>query len=161
MNFETAPLYILFILITKTNLYLFYLIMIFLGISYIINIIKEQKEEEQKEDEQKKLKQKNLEQEKIEHEQIGHEKTEYEQEEKEKKEELKNIEINNYDIIVYILYIITFFTIFIGVLIYMGEKKLEYKNNFNYFTFFIGKSNCKGKSPNLNFIKSLQSHFKY
>jgi len=50
-------------------------------------------------------------------------------------------------------------TIVIGFLIYMGEKKIEYKNKFNYLTFVFGKPNCKGKSPNTTIFKAIKTAF--
>jgi len=41
----------------------------------------------------------------------------------------------------------------------MGEKKIEYKNDFNYLTFFFGKPNCKGESPKVDFFKALKYAF--
>ena len=116
-------LYILFILISKSQIYTFYFILLFLGITYIINIIK--------------------------------------QEEKEIiQEELIKEDFDNYDHITYILYILIIITTIIGVILYMGEKKIEYRNNFNYFTFFLGKPNCAGKSPKVNVFKALKYAFK-
>lgn len=70
-----------------------------------------------------------------------------------------NKKIDTFNSMTYVLYILTFLTIIIGVLAYMGEKKIEYKSNFNYFTFFIGKPKCIHKSPHVNFIKSLKQAF--
>jgi hypothetical protein len=50
-------------------------------------------------------------------------------------------------------------TIVIGFLIYMGEKKIEYKNKFNYLTFVFGKPNCKGESPNTTIFKAIKTAF--
>ena len=122
---NSVLLYILFILISKCNLHIFYLILFLLGITYILNIMNDEK--------------------KI-------------------NEEISNEEISNEDIyenIIYFLYVIIFILVFIGVLVYMGEKKIEYKDKFTYYTFFIGKSICKGKSPKVNIIKSLKAHLDY
>ena len=132
-------LYILFILISKCNISLFYIIMIFLGITYIINILKDEENEKIKKDNNDKLDEKEINNRLREH----------------------NNKINIYNNITYILYILIIVLIIIGVLIYMGEKKIEYKNNFKYFTFFMGKPSCIGKSPDTNFINSLKIHFKY
>lgn len=47
----------------------------------------------------------------------------------------------------------------IGFFVYMGEKKLEYKNDFNYATFFFGKGECRTNSPSVSFTKALQTAF--
>ena len=116
-------LYILFILISKSQIYTFYFILMLLCITYIIHIIKE-KEKENKD---------------------------------EKNDTLEKI--NNYEYIMYVLYILIIIITILGVILYMGEKKIEYKNSFKYITFFFGKPSCKGKSPNVNLFKSLKYAF--
>jgi hypothetical protein len=125
-------LYILFILISKCHVSLFYIILIFLGMSYIINILKQQEDEKIKDIDKKESSDKLIN---------------------------YNNKINIFNNITFVLYILTFLVIIIGVLAYMGEKKVEYKNNFSYFTFFIGKPKCLHKSPHVNFIKSLKQAF--
>jgi hypothetical protein len=69
-------------------------------------------------------------------------------------------ENNIYDTITYIIYIIIGVFIILGVLLYMGEKKIEYKKDFNYITFLLGKASCKGETPNTNIIESIKHIFK-
>ena len=88
-------LYILFILISKTQIYTFYIILIFLGLTYIVNIIKENEKEN-----------------------INEEK---------ENDKLINEKINNYEYIMYVLYILIIITTIIGLILYIGEKKIEYK----------------------------------
>ena len=47
----------------------------------------------------------------------------------------------------------------IGVLIYLGEKKLEYKSKFSYYRFFIGNYSCKNYTPSYSLSKSLKHSF--
>lgn len=55
----------------------------------------------------------------------------------------------------------TFYILLIcGFLIYMGEKKIEYKNNFNFITFFFGKPSCRLKSPKTEYVESFLAAFK-
>jgi hypothetical protein len=83
-----------------------------------------------------------------------------EEEEDENNKESSENKDNIYDNITFILYILVFIFIILGVLLYMGEKKIEYKKDFNYITFFIGKSACKGESPNKNIIETIKHIFK-
>lgn len=46
-----------------------------------------------------------------------------------------------------------------GFIIYMGEKKIEYKNKFNYFTFIFGKSSCRNYTPNASWKKCVKAAF--
>ena len=50
--------------------------------------------------------------------------------------------------------------IVIFILIYMGRKKFEYKNNFNYLTFIFGKVECKGTISNIDYSTSLKHLFR-
>jgi hypothetical protein len=124
-------LYILFILITKCHLHLFFIILLLLGTAFIVDIVKQQEIE----------------------------RNESSKEESSKEESSKK-KVSMYDNIMYILYVLIIIFITIGVLLYMGEKKIEYKKNFDYITFFLGKSSCKGKTPNINLIESLKHAFK-
>jgi len=65
---------------------------------------------------------------------------------------LKNIEK--------ICYILFFVITISGFIIYMGEKKIEYKDKFSYQTFIFGKPTCKGNSPKTKYVESFISAFK-
>jgi len=130
LSLNSFLLYILFILITKCHVYAFYLILIFLGITYIVNILKQNKIEN------------------------------IEKEQNNKNKELMNKEIKNYDNIISILYFFIIIITTIGVILYMGEKKIEYKKKFNYITFFIGKPACKNSSPSINIFEGFKYAFK-
>ena len=54
-----------------------------------------------------------------------------------------------------LIYIVTIVLTVIGTLIYLGRKKLEYKEQFNYYNFIIGNPNCKFKT-----IKDTHSYIK-
>jgi hypothetical protein len=75
-------------------------------------------------------------------------------EEKAKEEQLRIISImtNSISIISYILLVSGFF-------IYLGQKKLEYKNQFSYFTFMLGKTECKDSSPKTSYISGIMHAF--
>ena len=62
---------------------------------------------------------------------------------------------NFYEIIHNMLYILFFISTTIGFLIYMGEKKLEYKDKFNYIYFLFGTANCKDLPLKTNIYNSL------
>ena len=68
---------------------------------------------------------------------------------------LKNIK--NIEKICYILFFVIAIT---GFIVYMGEKKIEYKDKFSYKTFIFGKPTCRGKSPTTNYVESFLSAFK-
>lgn len=58
------------------------------------------------------------------------------------------------------LYIVFSISTLVGFLIYMGEKKIEYKNNFRYVTFILGNPVCKGFSPKTKYVDSFFAAFK-
>lgn len=51
--------------------------------------------------------------------------------------------------------------ILIGVLIYIGEQKRSHKENFNYYTFFVGEINCGEGEENINNPKEYWKSLKY
>jgi len=69
---------------------------------------------------------------------------------------------NNIDNIQLSLIVISLLITIIGLLVYIGMKKLEYKNGFRYKTFFLGKSECKnnllGNIPKSLNKTSLRNH---
>jgi hypothetical protein len=56
-----------------------------------------------------------------------------------------------------ILHYVILILLALGTLTYMGEKKIEYKDKFDYLTFFLGKQVCKGKSPDVDISKALKN----
>lgn len=56
----------------------------------------------------------------------------------------------------YVIFIIIITLTLVGFLIYMGEKKYEYKGDFNYISFIFGKSKCLGKTKNKSIIHSIK-----
>tara|TARA_Y100000389_G_C17469564_1_gene529065 strand:- start:3127 stop:3576 length:450 start_codon:yes stop_codon:yes gene_type:complete len=58
-----------------------------------------------------------------------------------------------------VLKILFFIFLVIGFILYMGEKKIEYKDDFNYITFIFGKPVCRNISPDLQYKKFLKTAF--
>lgn len=58
-----------------------------------------------------------------------------------------------------ILLILFFIVIISGFIIYMGEKKIEYRNDFSYTTFLFGKPSCRGISPPTKYTEALKAAF--
>jgi len=118
--------YIIFIFVTKTNYIFFITIMILLAIIYILIL--------------KKYELKDI---------IDNEK------DNDEKNKLTNY-LNNFVIINDILFILVIILIIIGFLIYYGEKKYEYKKDFNFIIFLFGKPDCSYKNSNISMINSLK-----
>ena len=57
------------------------------------------------------------------------------------------------------LFILFMIIIIIGFIIYIGEKKIEYKDKFSYIVFIFGQAQCRDKSPNTNYTKALHAAF--
>lgn len=60
-----------------------------------------------------------------------------------KKNELNNETLDKYDLLNYIILFITIIITILGVYNYMKLKIKERGKLFNYYTFFIGKPNCR------------------
>tara|TARA_B100000900_G_C20597890_1_gene724183 strand:+ start:946 stop:1578 length:633 start_codon:yes stop_codon:yes gene_type:complete len=70
-----------------------------------------------------------------------------------------NNKINNFLYIQTSLTTISIFLTLFGFLVYLGEKKIEYKKNFNYITFIFGAPSCRGITKNKNTLNSLKHIF--
>lgn len=57
------------------------------------------------------------------------------------------------------IFIIIIFLIICGFLIYLGEKKIEYKDKFNYLTFILGKPYCGNIPQHIPIFKSIKYAF--
>lgn len=44
----------------------------------------------------------------------------------------------------------------VGFVFYMVEKMIEYRNDFSFQTFLLGKPECRGRSPNISHRQALQ-----
>jgi len=54
---------------------------------------------------------------------------------------------------------ITYILLFLGFIVYLGQKKLEYKSEFSYITFLFGKNDCINTSPETSYIKGIMHVF--
>jgi hypothetical protein len=127
---KSVFIYIIFIFTLKTHYKFFIIIIILLGLLYILT----RKQNEFRDS-------------------INEEKDEIE---KNKFINLDNILtlINN------IIFILVIILIIFGFLIYYGEKKYEYKKDFNNMIFLFGKPDCSQKESNISIINSLKYAFK-
>lgn len=136
---QSIILYIFFVLISKTNAKIFIILMILLCIIYIVNIIQREIEGDNK-GILEKIKDKNTSKE---------EKDKLIKQLSQKKSSLTNnssinLNYNNLNKTMKLMYVLVFIILLLGFLSYLGEKKLEYKKNFNYSYFMFGKPVCKG-----------------
>lgn len=126
---NSFKMYVVFLLLINNNKNFFILAIILLGVNYLLNL--------------KKNDLTNL---------VENEKDEDQINTLKNQLEMIN-QINNY--LIYIIVII----IIIGFIIYMGEKKIEYKDKFSYFTFIFGKPSCRGKSPDTKYVEAFTTAF--
>jgi len=122
--------YIIFIFVTKTHHIFFITIMVLLGFIYLLILKKYELKDN-----------------------IDNEKDDIE----------KNKLTNYYDNFVLInntLFIIVIILIIVGFLIYYGEKKYEYKKDFNFIVFLLGKTDCRYKNSDISMINSLKYSIK-
>lgn len=67
--------------------------------------------------------------------------------------------INNYSFAQTSLTSVSVLLTLFGFLVYIGEKKIEYKKNFNYMTFMFGAPSCRGITKQKNTFNSLKHIF--
>ena len=130
---DSIKLYFLWLLLINCDKKFFVVGLLLLGLLYILQLIKNDYVID-----------------KIEDKQVNDE-NKYEKDEKTLKL-IENIER--------IIFIIFFIVLVLGFTVYMGEKKIEYKNKFNYITFIFGKPSCRGKSPEVKYLEAFTSAFK-
>ncbi len=134
---KSLILYVWFILMMRTDPYIFIILLLVIAIIYIL-VLKENELKANIENLNK--------------------------ESKEKDNNEKNIEnLNNQinyiqNINQKLLYVTIILTIF-GFILYMGEKKCEYKKDFCYIKFIFGRPTCKNKSPPINYKKAISCIF--
>jgi hypothetical protein len=144
--YKSFILYLFFIVIIKTQYKFFMMILLLIGFIFILQIKKNEYKITNVKDEDFK----NIHKE--EHKNI-------------KKEEiLKNIEVNEKiektEKIIFIqniLFGIMILFIIIGFITYLGQKKYEYKDKFNFITFIFGKPDCSFSVKKIS-IKNSISH---
>ena len=134
---QSVILYFLFILMTQTHAFVFLFLMVVLGFTHLIylrkNEIIKQMETYEKIPE-------------------GKGKLLHKYNDLKSKEELLTF-------VTKLLYIFIVATLIFGVILYMGSKKLEYKNKFRYDYFILGKPTCSASSPKNDFLKMLRYSF--
>lgn len=131
---KTIAVYIVFIFIIKTHYIFFIAILCILGASYIITL-KVVELKTNIDDINKNI-------------------------EEEEDDTQKNLYVNKLNTLITLrdtFFIIIGILILIGFIIYLGEKKFEYKNKFSYLTFIFGKPIC----TNIDYKESLVNSFKY
>jgi len=141
VTFNSFLLYLLFILITKVHVKLFYVIAGLLGTTYIAVLLKEADLDKINANASATDVKNN---------------DTMEQSNKQAEKVILTNQIKIYDNVIFYSYIFILLLTIIGVLAYMGEKKIEYKKNFKYVTFFLGKTVCKHSSSNIDMIKALR-----
>lgn len=68
--------------------------------------------------------------------------------------------IKTINTIVRVLYNFFIIILLVGVLVYMGEQKIEYKDNFSYTKFFLGNSGCKNNNTqNISIMEKIKNIF--
>jgi hypothetical protein len=71
----------------------------------------------------------------------------------------KSIQVKNIDAFDNIINIASFTLLIFGFIVYLGQKKMEYKNKFNYITFLLGRSDCLDSSPTISYISGIRHSF--
>jgi len=123
---QSIFLYIAFLFLIKTDYRIFILLLVLLSVSYLFVLKKVELEADKEEFKENQEKLKELD------------------------DEIKNVDFYNF---VTMIFIVIF--VIIGFLSYLGQKKIEYKNNFDFNKFLFGKPSCKNKSPSVSILKGI------
>ena len=130
----SVKLYGIFILLSNTITPAFYLALVLAGTTYVTNLKKKEyldEKESLEKKENKDVKKINM-----------------------LEEQIKKIEqLNQVCILLFLVVTIS------GSLIYLGEKKYEYKNNFSYYKFFLGTPECSGTLSKISYLTSIKHIF--
>lgn len=125
---EGILLYLVFILMTKTSTGFFFAIMLLLAVIYLLHLYDKKQDTNQMIDEKQKS--------------------------SSSRSSSRSSRISK---VSDILYYLTYILLGIGVLTYIGEKKIEYGKRFSYIYFFLGKPTCKGSSPSVGFLRAMNA----
>ena len=132
----TIGLYIWFLMTSKTYYKIWFIVFALTGVIYILHIYQKNKENA---DELK-------------------EQDEIQDEERQKTQKRRDDIIDGIKKTLSVSVIL--FTLF-GMLVYMGNKKREYRSEFNYVNFFFGRAKCRDMSPPFNgYIESVKDAFR-
>lgn len=147
---SSSILYAAFVIITRTDANIFYLILLLLGISYLVHlnidilVKKTEKDVTVVDDAENDVNYVTI-------------PTESDQTITQEKNTLYDIDF--YKNVAYYLNFTTIaFTIF-GFTLYLGEKKYEYKSRFSYLKFMFGRAKCRSYSPNLSYLNAIKYAF--
>jgi hypothetical protein len=75
---------------------------------------------------------------------------------KEKKQSSNATTIENIQLTKKILTYLSLIITVMGFIVYLGEKKLEYGNDFSIVTFILGNPKCKGFTPNYSVSNNIK-----
>lgn len=123
---ESFLLYIVFLFLIKTDYRIFIILLALLSISYLLVLKKVELEDDKEVNKDDSNKVAEID------------------------NQIKYIEYISFGITVLIVVLII-----IGFLSYLGQKKVEYKNNFAFSKFLFGKPSCKNKSPSITLISGI------
>lgn len=70
---------------------------------------------------------------------------------------LETFILQNYELIQKAFIYLTIPLTIFGFMVYLGNKKREYKSNFKFVKFFLGKPSCRNNSPSTNFLEDIEA----
>lgn len=143
---SSSLLYLLFIIVTNIDTLIFYIVIFLFGISYLIylnsNVITNT------------LNAKNVE--KVPSPYVSPESTLQSNDSTIAK---LTDDLNFYNTVSYYVNIVSMVLIGFGFVVYLGKKKFEYKNKFNYLTFLFGRPACLNDSPDISYMTAIKYAF--
>jgi len=148
---SSVLLYAAFMIITRTDATIFYLLLFLIGVSYLIHLnigILVKKTEKDKT--------------------VVHDSTKTavasvsnpkESDQTITPENKTITDIEYYNNVAYYINIITIVLTIIGFTLHLGENKYEYKSKFSYMNFMFGRTECLSRMPNISYLTAIKHAF--
>jgi hypothetical protein len=144
-------LYAAFMIITRTDATIFYLILFLLGVSYLVRLnidilVKKTEKHGTVVDDIAKP-------------DVASVSNPKESDQTITQENKTITDIEYYKKVAYYINIITIVLTFIGFTLHLGENKYEYKSKFSYMKFMFGRTECLSRMPNISYLTAIKHAF--
>jgi hypothetical protein len=148
---SSVLLYAAFMIITRTDATIFYLLLFLIGVSYLIHLnigilVKKTEKDKTVVDDSAKT-------------DVASVSNPKESDQTITPENKIITDIEYYNNVAYYINIITIVLTIIGFTLHLGENKYEYKSKFSYMNFMFGRTECLNRMPNISYLTAIKHAF--
>jgi len=148
---SSVLLYAAFMIITRTDATIFYLLLFLIGVSYLIHLnigilVKKTEKDKTVVDDSAKT-------------DVASVSNPKESDQTITPENKIITDIEYYNNVAYYINIITIVLTIIGFTVHLGENKYEYKSKFSYMNFMFGRTECLSRMPNISYLTAIKHAF--